>query len=380
MLRVIRTMNITMLSDYESSRKNNFTILRILFALTVLMGHAFPITGNGSDYISRLILPHAWIGSIAVGGFFAISGYLVTASFMNRSLPTFVTARIFRLYPAVIVYTLLAILVIGPINTHADVPIATYFQANPWNNFWNAGLWEWNYNLPYIFKRNPFAGSTNGSMWTLPVEVRCYVLVMVCGFFGAFDKRLRANCALLVLLYLSKFHFASLPLFGGTANFAEPLTFFIFGALFWVNRKFVPLSWVLALVAFASLIVGAKAGIYHHIAAPVIVYLIFMLVYRAPHVDMDRFGDISYGIYIYAWPVQQMVWTAGQSPYVNILYSACIVLPLAYLSWHFVEKPAINIRGKLGSVLTGGRLGERLTVVFKGKLRPASVRADSTVV
>jgi peptidoglycan/LPS O-acetylase OafA/YrhL len=75
-----------------------------------------------------------------------------------------------------------------------------------------------------------------------------------------------------------------------------------------------------------------------------------------------------------------MVWTAGQSPYVNILYSACIVLPLAYLSWHFVEKPAINIRGKLGSVLTGGRLGERLTVVFKGKLRPASVRADSTVV
>ena len=73
-------------------------------------------------------------------------------------------------------------------------------------------------------------------------------------------------------------------------------------------------------------------------------YAVFYAVYRLPHVDLDRFGDISYGVYIYAWPVQQLVWTPGQSGYANAALATLIVIPVAYLSWRLVEKPALNLR------------------------------------
>lgn len=332
-----------MLSDFEKSRSNNFTLMRFIFAWAVLIGHSFPITGNGSDPISKLLLPYTWIGGIAVSGFFAISGYLVTASFMQRTMPTFIASRLLRLYPAVIVYSLIAILLIGPLNI--DVSVNQYFRANPWNNMLNAMLWEWTYNLPYVFPDNPFPGSTNGSTWTLPAEIRCYVLVFFLGFFGVFDSRIRANAFLFMLFILVEVSYVSIPLFGNSSRFASPLLFFLLGSLFWVNRSSLPLSWLLVVAATIALFFSNKSGFFYHYLYPVaLTYIVFMFVYRTPHFDMDRFGDISYGVYIYAWPIQQMVWSQGQSAYLNILISTFIVFPLAYLSWRFIEKPALNIR------------------------------------
>lgn len=184
------------LFEFEKVRDNNFTILRFFLAFAVLFGHSFPISGNGSDPITMLILPHAWIGSIAVGGFFAVSGFLVSASISNRSVSDFAISRILRLYPAVIVYSLAAILIIGPIAS--GVPLSQYFQQNPWVNMWNATLWEWNYNLPYGFPGRPFSGATNGSTWTLPVELRCYVALFILGLLGVFrskDAPINLSCS-----------------------------------------------------------------------------------------------------------------------------------------------------------------------------------------
>lgn len=334
-----------MLSDFEKCRSNNFTLMRFIFAWAVLIGHSFPITGNGSDPISKFLLPYAWIGSIAVSGFFAVSGYLVTASIMQRSIPTFIASRVLRLYPAVIVYSLICVFLIGPLNT--IVPMNEYFQAKPWYNLLNATLWEWAYNLPYVFQNNPFPGATNGSTWTLPAEIRCYLLILFLGFFGVFDSRMRANVALFILLILVDVSYVSIPLFGKSSNFASPLMFFLLGSIFWVNRNILPLNWLLAAAAVTALFFAPKTGFYHYLYPICLTYIIFMFVYRTPHVDIDRFGDISYGVYIYAWPVQQMVWGQGQSAYLNILISTSIVFPLAYLSWRFIEKPALNIRQSL---------------------------------
>src|SRR5262245_20221285 len=89
-----------MLSEFEGTRENNFTLLRLLFAAAVLVGHAYPITGNGFDPLSAHLLPYTWVGGIAVSGFFVISGYLVTASFENRGIVYFMLSRLLRLYPA----------------------------------------------------------------------------------------------------------------------------------------------------------------------------------------------------------------------------------------------------------------------------------------
>src|SRR5262245_2583973 len=138
-----------MLCKFEGTRENNYTLLRLLFALAVLVGHAYPITGNGSDPLSARLLPATWVGGVAVSGFFVISGYLVTASFQKRGAFYFIASRVLRLYPAIIMYSVLMIILIGPL--FANVPIRTYFDANPWLNLWNALLWDWKYNLPHVF-------------------------------------------------------------------------------------------------------------------------------------------------------------------------------------------------------------------------------------
>jgi len=310
-----------------------------------LVGHAWPITGNGSDPLSELTLPYTWIGHLAVSGFFAISGYLVTASIQQRSLSEFAVSRVLRLYPAVLVYLAISVFIIGPIAS--SVPVKTYLQAEPWNNFLNGWLWEWNYNLPYVFENSPRAGATNGSAWTLPVELRCYILVFLMGFVGLFDSRLRANVALIFLLFLLNTNYSAIPLFGHDPHFSSPLYFFVVGSLFWINRDLILLNWPAAAILLLALCLLIPLGlnpIFRYLFPFGSSYLVFMLVYRVKFINIDRFGDISYGIYIYAWPVQQLVWRPEQSAMMNIALSTIIVIPVAYLSWRFIEKPCLSLR------------------------------------
>jgi peptidoglycan/LPS O-acetylase OafA/YrhL len=332
-----------MLSDYDGSRANNFTIVKLFFALVVLAGHSFPITGHGYDPISRAMVPFAWVGSLAVSGFFAISGFLVTASFVQRGAFEFFTARVLRLYPAVIVYSLVAILIIGPLGSSVD--LRTYFQANPWDNLWNVPLWTWKYNLPYGFADHTLPGSTNGSSWTLPAEMRCYLTVLVFGLVGMLKTKLRANAIFFVFLFATVDSYTHVPFFGQTAHYMIPLVFFITGAFFWINREWIPLNLPIAILAVVALFAATKdIPMFIPTYAVCFSYLTFYAVYRLPHVNLDRIGDISFGVYLYAWPIQQLVWRKEQSGMENAALAILIVIPVAYLSWKFVEQPALRLR------------------------------------
>lgn len=342
-----KTLKPPFLGMYQKTRNNNFTLFRFILAWLVLFGHSFILTGSGSDPISKILAPHTWLGGIAVGGFFAISGYLVTASITQRSTADFIVSRALRLYPAIIAYSLVAILIIGPLSI--SVTISQYFNANPWLNLRNSMLWEWTYNLPYVFSKNPVPGSTNGSSWTLPAELRCYLLVLVFGFFGFFEKKHRANLALIGLLFLAKNRYADIPLFGDNTRFEQPLIFFVAGCLFWINRSIIPLSWPLAVILIVSTILSASQPWYIYTYAFSLTYTIFVAVYRLPHIDMDKYGDLSYGIYIYAWPIQQLVWFPGQNAYINVLLATLAILPVSFLSWILIEKPALGLKKYLKS-------------------------------
>lgn len=315
-----------------------------MFALSVLFGHSFPITGNGFDPLSMVLMPF-WIGKIAVDGFFVISGFLVTASFVNRGPTEYAISRIARLYPAVIVYCILSIIIIGPLET--SVPLHQYFEANPWNNMWNATLWNWTYNLPYVFTDRTFSGATNGSTWTLPVEVRCYLLVFVIGLVGIYNHRIRANVVLGIALACTLyFYYTKAGSSGQTANFNMALECFVVGSLFWVNREQIVLNAALATVAVCLPIIAARmhSPYLYHVYAICLAYLVFFIVYRTPWINLDRFGDPSYGIYIYAWPIQQMVWHKAQSGYANALLACAAVVPIAFASWFAIERPALRVR------------------------------------
>lgn len=104
------------------------------------------------------------------------------------------------------------------------------------------------------------------------------------------------------------------------------------------------MSWTISAAALASLFIAANLGIYHHVAPLAVCYIILMLTYRARHVDLDQFGDISYGVYIYAWPVQQLVYWKGQSALTNAVMASVIVCAMAYASWRYVEEPALRLK------------------------------------
>lgn len=331
------------LNEYEGSRENNFTVLRTVFALLVLYGHSFPISGNGSDPITKLMLPITWIGGLAVGGFFAISGFLVTASFVRRGPAQYLISRGLRLYPAIIVYCLVAIFIIGPMGS--SVGIAEYFSTDFGAYFKNASLWSWKTNLPYNFEDRPFRGGTNGSMWTLPVEIRSYLIIFALGLAGVFKSRITANITILLLYYIIVCGGDLSFFFGEETRYRHPLSFFFVGCLAWINRDLIPLSGLLG----AILLLGQFSFLstpYWLIAHSIAVsYAILYVVYRLPHIDIDRkFGDISFGVYIYAWPIQQMVWYPQQSGLVNALLATVVVVPIAYMSWRFVESPALRIK------------------------------------
>ncbi len=291
------------LDRLAQGRDNNFDLIRLICAFMVLFGHSFPISGNGTDPISALILPIDWIGAIAVHAFFAISGFLVTASFVKRGALVFIVSRALRIYPGVIAFCLFAILVIGPIDVYGR--ISEYFAANPWHYLRNAALIDWRFNLPYAFAETPFGGATNGSTWSLPVELRCYFLVLLLGFLGVLESRRRANVALGALLYIAFTNGTALPIFNfnGEARNITCLIYFLVGALFWINREIIPVNYIVAAMFAPLIYIAAQYGMLHYVMPAGLVYAILLLAYRTPTVSLRRLGDISYGVYLYAWPI-----------------------------------------------------------------------------
>lgn len=358
-----------MLSEFDGRRRNNFTLMRLIFALMVLFGHSYPISGNGYDPLSSL-MRDMWIGEMAVLGFFTISGFLISASFQNRPMGDFVAARILRLYPGFIVCLVVVALVLGPIDNTMS---PGEYYSNPhvyWFIWENARIWDLYYNIPNHAPGNPFPGSTNGSTWTLPAELLCYVTVLFAGFFGALDTRLRANCAIAVLALVGWFSYEGVPVFGNYERFEHPGAAFLVGAAFWINRNRIPLHPLLAAAAVAAIFWTNGTAFWWPGYILASSYLVFFLAYWVPAFDMDRYGDFSYGIYIYAWPIQQLVWWPGQNGLTNAVCALPFVITLAVASWFLVERPALGLKGRLSALLANAGAFGPVSRATQGAAKP----------
>lgn len=336
-----------MLGDFDGNRRNNFTALRILFAWLVLFGHGFTITGYGHlNPLKEFFEKSTWIGEIAVSGFFAISGYLVTASFLRRGLIDYCISRMLRIYPALIVCIALTVFALGPCLS--TLGSAAYFSdVKTWDHLWNAtALFPINFRLPGLFESLPRVG-VNGSLWTLPVEVSCYILLVVVGAAGLLRSRTLGNITVVLLFLFSFYYFSDLPLVGRVPKWAEPCVYFLLGVGCYLNRAAIPLGFPLAVLAGVLAVTALGEAWFIFVFPPAFAYLVFFLAYRSPYLDIDRWlGDPSYGIYIYAWPTQQSLafLFPEQGPYFNIVLTTVIVVPSALLSWHFLEKPALGLK------------------------------------
>jgi peptidoglycan/LPS O-acetylase OafA/YrhL len=344
LLGVLENMEIKTIGSCSQEAKNNFTVLRLIAALLVIYGHCYPIVGSGHPDLILQLVNSRYAGAIAVDVFFVISGFLIAASWERNSVPAFFAARILRIYPALIVCVGLSVFVLGALITKD----ANYFsQPETWKYFThNATLRATEYFLPGVFQDNPDK-AINGSIWSLPLEVRLYVLVAILGACALLKEgRYFVFCvALGVAYFFTNMHQPENVPSHNTLNSAA---FFLTGIFFWLYRKSIilsaPLLALCIIVAVATN--GTKQFSYAYLL--VIAYGTFYLVY-IPKIKLDLKKDLSYGVYLYGWPVQQLVvyFVPDCSAEFNAIAAMAIVLVLAYCSWEFIESPALALRKKI---------------------------------
>ncbi|MFG1681149.1 acyltransferase family protein [Nonomuraea sp. NPDC049269] len=330
------------------SRLNAFNLLRLLGALAVIVEHSWVLTGHGSP-----LTPASGIGvgGIGVGVFFLISGYLISTSWLSDpSARRYTVRRALRIYPAYALVVIVTALLLGPLVS--TLPAASYFSGT--------GAWSYiarglliqpvSYSLPGVFQGLPYPDAVNGSLWTIWVEVLCYIGVAVMGLLGLLRRRtILVGLVLLGLAAASVVHLTGysgplIPLVV-SAYAAQPVAFFALGMLI-REVRWVPPLWLTALVVIAwRLLWGTPVANLAAIAA--VTCLTFLIAFRAPtwlHRPTGSY-DLSYGTYLLAFPTQQVLVQSGlRSPVLVLLATVAIVLPLAALSWRLIEQPALRLR------------------------------------
>ncbi|WP_438866278.1 acyltransferase family protein [Pseudomonas sp. L1(2025)] len=349
------------------SRSNNFDCVRLLAALAVIYGHAFPLALLGSP----TLLGNS-IQAFAVKIFFSISGFLICKSWVSSAgLGNYIAKRALRIFPALIVLVLVTVLIVGPVLTslsfseyYSNLTVLYYLK--------NIMLYPV-YNLVDLFSYNSYKGAVNGSLWSLPVEFFMYILIALLAI-----KRKRAvdaspssvlfiATAIMVSLSLRLVHHTTPeihPVVYGTdlISALDVAPYFLIGALYsyYSLERFFDMGVALFLVGFAVLFQPTSSVMqeaFLYVVAPYVI-LSFATTKTIYLHRVGRYGDFSYGIYLYGFLIQQVVNAVTKnsiSPLQNALVSMPLAVLCACLSWHFIEKPALKYKTNLNFIFIRGK-------------------------
>jgi peptidoglycan/LPS O-acetylase OafA/YrhL len=329
----------------KSKAFENLTAVRIFLASIVTLSHCYPLTGTREPLAAYA--KNISGGEIGVIGFFFISGYLVTQSYQRDSIFFhFLYNRFLRIWPAFIVALFSGIFLASFANQ--ATPGVFFNEAK---KYFSESLLIINgvrVTIPQVFNDLPNP-AINGSLWTLPSEVRLYLFVAILGVSGILLKRRTLN---LVLLCVFTFLFLNSEKFleiwkSANALVIFPVVAFLLGMGACMNvgengRKRIAL--LLYGLAILSLVFGEMRMSYTFIICCVVFYVGFCPT--SFHLPCKH--DISYGIDIYSFPIQQfIIWKSGiRSPLFLFLTAFPIICLLSFLSWKFVEKPFLNLKFK----------------------------------
>lgn len=356
------------LDAHLAGRDNNLNLIRVIAAGAVLVSHAFPITlGQGAEEPLENLTGLS-LGGHAVALFFVLSGLLIARSFdRGRSRTRFLLARALRLFPGLVVVLVLTVLA-GAMFT--KLPPTAYFTASGTLTYVprNLSLALLQYPLPGVFTENPLGQTINGSLWTLFYEVICYGAVFMLGIVGMLRRRALFSCLFLLIaagFVLSVSWSPETGLGYRLDRFAQLAFPFALGTLAYLWRDRLVLDWRIALALWSAPFMAAGTFLLPLTIIVATGYSLawFGFVVKGPLLAFNRLGDYSYGIYIYAFPVQQsLVYLfPGMTPLGNILAATPATVFFAVLSWHLVEEPA------LGKVKP---LSQRLDGLFRYRAKP----------
>lgn len=336
--------------------RNAFGFLRLFFASLVIVSHTPELVdGDRSREPLEMLTGLMSLGDLAVDGFFIISGYLIVGSYLKRpEIVDYLLRRVARIFPAFVVASLLCVLVVAPIAGASMADLRA-----------SAGL---SLVRPLLLQEpwvaNTFAENANtqlnGPMWTIAYEFRCYLLVIVLGVCGVLRSwRVVLGLAVALIGLSELVPAATFTRIDGLTPFTEELIgsaqetcrmtgMFLMGAVFFLKRGEIVLSPKMAGVA-ALLLVACFSVPF--LAVPGIAlfgaYLICTIAKFGGRGVLSRINnkdDISYGVYLYAWPVEQLLLLFyPEMPLVPLgLLTFALAIACGWLSWHWIEKPVMQ--------------------------------------
>lgn len=326
--------------------KNSFDLLRLSAATLVLYSHQHALLGMSEPDL----LGWTTYGGIGVSIFFFLSGFLVWSSWArDPNLRRFFIRRSLRIFPALWFVVLVTVLVFGPLLS--KLAAKEYFASTETWSYLSTALLVVRRGLPLVFEGNPYPLAVNGSLWTLPVEFLCYVSVALVGSIGLMRRNWSMSLCLCSVVLATAFG----PLLIGTrfAPHLEMVALFWWGAMYGAVSErpaSARIGWAvwIGVAFFAFLWLGSRGP-----ERTGILVFAAVLVVTAQRVSVgswvtDRLGDLSYGMYIFAFPVQQVVAQLGGnrdwSFTTHLSLSFLVTGALAYVSWHALEKRALRFK------------------------------------
>jgi peptidoglycan/LPS O-acetylase OafA/YrhL len=331
------------------SHANSLDLVRIFAALCVLYSHQYVMLG----YQEPSFLGWQTFGGAGVSIFFFLSGALVSESWIrDPNLTRFFARRALRIFPALIGVVFLLAFVVGPVMTTRT--LTSYFSSSEtWRYLATAILWI-HHQLPGVFADHPFSESVNGSLWSLPLEFLCYVALALVGLLvfgrGEYGRIVATGGVLCVVIAVMNLVSSRFQIH------LEMVATFWFGVLFYGLRRrrerhrfLDPALLVMILLSLLFYACTGPRGIERTMMLFFSGGLVFLGMALALGASLtNRLGDISYGLYIYAFPVQQMVAAGGKGhdwPFaVHLTLSLILTTILAWLSWHLLEKKALRYK------------------------------------
>ena len=341
------------LSPYE----NNFRLLRFFTALTVAATHCLWVVYGFNPSKEGLIGILIQASHCGICIFFGLSGYLITASLMERpNYLRYTISRILRLCPLLLFSSLLLAFVAGPLFTTATTE-AYYNDWHLWAFIPLSTLSFSELSLPGLFETAPAGSDVNVSLWTLKYEIAAYIGLAALSILGLLHRRLIwiwAGVAIAAFIYVSYFTQLRIEIDVLQHGFRFGFAFLI-GLILFSYKDIIPLNFIGVL-----LVIGFAA--YTNSTAYMEPFRILALTYTAIWFGSqkagllnfyNRFGDYSYGIFVFHWPIAQMV--LQLNPSITYAQLLLVVMPLtmalAVISWHGIEEPLLSARYSLADKL-----------------------------
>lgn len=338
------------LAQALDGRANNIDLLRLIAALMVIYGHSPAMTGlSGFDPTIMLTERTDYSGSLAIKFFFFASGLVVTNSLMRNNAPLpWGISRLFRIVPAYVLLMAVTVFIIGPLTTAWS--IADYLGSTGPYHYAASNIsalarnccmiWD----IPSLFEGN-IRATVNGSLWTLPSEMYCYLFVFLVAVIGCFKLPKSALAALLFVYVVAATIYPDYLNFTSSATAKRHLfQCFVAGMIFAVLRDYIALRWDIAgaLVIIAALSRGFPFFEAAYILA--MVYGALVVAVWPPIVRLKPKYDVSYGVYLYGWPVQQTVvhFAPSMTLWVHFIVAASISILLGLISWKLIEDRSIQ--------------------------------------